>query len=189
MSQTLQVADDFTKIYGQNTFKVGFEYQDVHFNTLQPAFSRGEFDFTGNFLGVPGQGGDNTGRGQLLVTPEATTVPNGISFVGGANQVQASNISKTYDVRSYFAGYLQDDLKVSPKLTLNLGLRYDYFSPIGEANGAQANFIPERSSEWRADLPDPGKWQGRQEPVFNGEQPGAGWKRLHRPARQGRHRA
>ncbi len=141
VSQTLQVADDFTKIYGKNTFKVGFEYQDVHFNTLQPAYSRGEFDFTGNFLGVPGQGGDNTGRAQLLVTPEAATVPNGINFVGGANQVQASNISKTYDVRSYFAGYFQDDLKVSPKLTLNLGLRYDYFSPIGEANGAQANFV------------------------------------------------
>ena len=141
VSQTLQVVDDFTKIYGKNSFKAGFEYQDVHFNTLQPAFSRGEFDFTGNFAGVPSQGGDQTARAQLLVTPTATTVPGGISFVGGANQVQASNISKTYDLRSYYAAYLQDDLKLNPKLTLNLGLRWDYFSPISEANGAQANFV------------------------------------------------
>ena len=141
VSQTLQVVDDFTKIYGKNSFKVGFEYQDVHFNTLQPAYSRGEFSFTGNFAGVPGSGGDQTGRAQLLLTPTAATVPGGIGFVGGANQVQASNISKTYDARNYIAGYLQDDIKVSPRLTLNLGVRYDYFSPISETNGAQANFI------------------------------------------------
>ena len=141
VSQTLQVVDDFTKIYGKHSFKTGFEYQDVHFNTLQPAYSRGEFDFTGNFAGVPGQAGDQTGRAQLLITPTATTVTNGVSFVGGANQVQASNISKTYDQRSYLAAYFQDDFKVTPKLTLNLGLRYDYFSPIAETNGAQANFV------------------------------------------------
>ena len=141
VSQTLQAVDDFTKIYGKNSFKVGFEFQNVHFNTLQPAFSRGEFDFTGNFEGVPGQSGDQTGRAQLLITPQATTVPGGVSYVGGANQVQASNISKTYDARKYFAAYLQDDIKLTPRLTLNAGVRYDYFSPISETNGAQANFI------------------------------------------------
>ncbi len=141
VSQTLQVADDFTKIYGKNTFKVGFEYQAVHFNTLQPAYSRGEFDFTGNFEGVPGQSGDNLGLAQILLTPQAATVANGVSFIGGANQVQASNISKVYDLRHYVAGYFQDDLKISSKLTLNLGLRYDFFTPISETNGAQANFV------------------------------------------------
>ena len=141
VSQTLQAVDDFTKIYGKNSFKVGFEFQNVHFNTLQPAFSRGEFDFNGNFEGIPGQGGDQTGRAQLLITPQAATVPGGVSYVGGANQVQASNISKTYDARKYFAGYIQDDVKLTPRLTINAGVRYDYFSPISETNGAQANFI------------------------------------------------
>ncbi len=141
VSQTLQVVDDFTKIYGKQSFKVGFEYQDVHFNTLQPAYSRGEFDFTGNFEGVPGQAGDQTARAQFLITPTAATVPGGVSYVGGANQVQASNISKTYDARSYYSGYLQDDIKFTPALTLNAGIRYDYFSPISETNGAQANFV------------------------------------------------
>ena len=140
VSQTLQIMDDFTKIYKNNSFKMGVEYQDIHFNTLQPAYSRGEFDFNGNFEGVPNQSGDNTGRAQFLITPAASTVggPNG---VGGANEIHASNISKTYDQRSYLALYFQDDIKVNPKLTLNLGLRYDYFSPIAETNGGQANFV------------------------------------------------
>jgi hypothetical protein len=140
VSQTLQVTEDFTKIYGKNSFKMGLEYQSVNFNTLQPAFSRGQFNFDGNYAGVPSQAGDQTGRAAMLLTPTVSSVggPNGI---GGANQVQASNISKTYDQRSYLALYFQDDIKLSPVFTLNLGLRWDYFSPISETNGGQANFV------------------------------------------------
>ena len=37
--------------------------------------------------------------------------------------------------------YAQDDWKVNPKLTLNLGVRYDYYQPYKEISGQQANFI------------------------------------------------
>jgi hypothetical protein len=141
VSQTLQFVDDFTKVHGRSSFKMGFEYQDVHFNTLQPPFGKGEFSYTGNFTGVPAKAGDLTGRAAFLLTPTAATVPNGVSYVGGSNQVQASAISKTYDVRGYYAAYFQDDIKLTPSLTINAGLRWDYFTPIGEANGAQANFV------------------------------------------------
>ena len=141
VSQTFQITDDFTKIYGKNSFKMGMEYQSVNFNTLQPAYARGEFDFNGQYDGVPGYTGDQTGRAQLLITPTNATVPGGINGIGGANEIHASNISKTYDQRSYLAFYFQDDLKLTPQLTLNLGLRWDYFSPISETNGGQSNFI------------------------------------------------
>ena len=142
VSQTVQVTDDFTKIYGKNNFKMGMEYQTVNFNTLQPAYSRGEFDFNGNFAGVPGAGtADQTGRAQFLLTPTLTSVTGGVDGVGGANEIHASNINKTYDQRSYLAFYFQDDIKLTPTFTLNLGLRWDYFSPISETNGGQSNFI------------------------------------------------
>ena len=47
ISQTLQITDDFTKIYGKHNFKMGIEYQHVKFSTLQPAWSRGQFDYSG----------------------------------------------------------------------------------------------------------------------------------------------
>ena len=142
VSQTLQVTDDFTKIYGNHNFKMGIEYQHVKFSTLQPAWSRGQFDYNGSFTDIPNNNNSTTGIAQFLLPPQAATVPNGISYSGGSDEVFASNINKTYDEKIYFATYFQDDWKVTPKLTLNLGLRWDYFGPINETNGGQANFVP-----------------------------------------------
>jgi hypothetical protein len=141
ISQTLQITDDFTKVWKTHNFKAGIESQQVKFSTLQPAYSRGNFDYDGRYTDVPQKNNGGTGRAQFLLTPEAATVANGVNYSGGADGVNASNINKTYNYRTYLAFYFQDDWKVTPKLTLNLGLRYDYFSPIRETNGGQANFV------------------------------------------------
>jgi hypothetical protein len=152
VSSTFQLTDDVTKILGKHTFKMGFEWQHVKFSTLQPPWSRGEFDYSGLFTEIPGVGSGNTGRVQFLLTPIATTVPGGISFVGGAsgngddggthNGLYVSNISLTDNGKDYYGGYVQDDWKVTSKLTLNLGVRYDFFGLVGEHHENQANFVP-----------------------------------------------
>ena len=149
ISQTLQITDDFTKIYGKHSFKMGVEYQTVKFSTLQPAWSHGEFDYGGAFTDIPNLSQTGGGIAQFLLPPVAAPAtiagrpnPNGFSYSGGSNNVYASNINKTYDHKIYFATYFQDDWKVNAKLTLNLGLRWDYFGPIEETNGGQANFVP-----------------------------------------------
>ncbi len=162
VSQTLQITDDFTKIYGKHNFKTGIEYQHVKFSTLQPAYSRGQFDYNGTYTDVPNSNQNLTGIAQFLLQPKLSTVPGGVDYSGGSDQVQASNINKTYDTKNYFAAYFQDDWKATPKLTLNLGLRFDYFGPLGESNGAQANFIPDGTPERAPRLPHPGHRQGRQ---------------------------
>jgi hypothetical protein len=149
VSKTIQITDDFTRIYGKHNFKLGVEYQHVNFSTLQPAWSRGAFNYTGTFTDIPNQGNTTGGIAQMLLPAEAAPAtiagnpnPNGFSYSGGSDGMYASNINKTYDEKIYFASYFQDDFKVTPKLTLNLGLRWDYFGPINETNGGQANFVP-----------------------------------------------
>ncbi len=159
VSDTLQITDDFTKIYGTHSFKMGIEFQNVKFSTLQPAYSRGDFEFNSDeFTDVVNVGGGNTGRAQYLLDPIPSTV-GGVDYVGGPSQVQASNISKTYDAKKYFAAYFQDDWKVTPRLTLNLGIRYDYFGPINETNGGQANFVPNGAPDGKPEylIPASGK--------------------------------
>jgi hypothetical protein len=177
VSSTFQITDDVTKIYGKHTFKMGFEWQHVKFSTLQPPWSRGEFDFSGLYTEIPGVGKGNTGRAQFLLTPIASTVPGGIDFVGGPsgnsddggthNGVFVSNISLTDNGKDYYGGYVQDDWKLTPKLTLNLGLRYDFFGLVGEHHENQANFVPSGSPTGTPMyIIPPGKNSGNLSPSF-----------------------
>ncbi len=142
ISNTAQLTENLTKTYHSHAFKGGFEFQSLRFPWLAPAWSRGQFQFDGPYTEIPNNGGGNTGRAQLLLTPIPATVPNGVGLVGGANTVFASNFAGPDDNRKYYGWYFQDDWKVTPKLILNLGLRWDWFGQTNEKFGAQANFIP-----------------------------------------------
>jgi hypothetical protein len=142
ISQTTQVTDNLTKVYGKHNFKMGMEYQHVKFSTLQPPWSHGEFDYGGQYTNIPNGATDNMGPAQMVLTPTTTSVPGGINYVGGASSVFTSNISLTDDGKNYWGGYFQDDWKTTSKLTLNLGVRWDYFGQTYEHFGAQANWVP-----------------------------------------------
>src|SRR5437899_6159134 len=87
VTPTIQVTDDLTKIYGKHAFKMGFEFQHVKFSTLQPPWSRGEFDFDGVYPDIPQGGGGTTGRAEFLLPPWIPTVEAGVPHVGGPNAV------------------------------------------------------------------------------------------------------
>ncbi len=146
VSSTFQLTDDLTKIYGKHTFKMGFEWQHVKFSTLQPSWSHGEFDYDGDFTEIPSglssSDEGSTGRASFLLTP-IPSIPGGVPYdVGGSTNIYASNIFLTDNGKNYYGTYINDDWKVTPKLTVNLGLRWDFFTLVYEHHGAQANFVP-----------------------------------------------
>jgi Carboxypeptidase regulatory-like domain/TonB dependent receptor len=141
-SNTLQFTDNLTKHAGRHSLKFGYEFQSLRFSILQPPDGRGVWSFSGTYTEVPETGGGNTGLAQMLLTPIPATVPGASDFVGGADDVAASNIANTDQKRSYHGVYFQDDFQVTPKLTVNLGLRWEYFGQLIERYGAQSNFLP-----------------------------------------------
>ncbi|MEZ2345784.1 TonB-dependent receptor domain-containing protein [Terriglobus sp. RCC_193] len=56
------------------------------------------------------------------------------------NSSSLSTVAPFTDLRWYYAGFLQDDWKLTPRFTLNLGIRWEYSQPIRERNNQHANF-------------------------------------------------
>lgn len=82
-------------------------------------------------------------RGDLGFTGIFT---GGLSYADGllglAQSTQLTNVFFV-DQRLWMAsGFVEDDWKVTPKLTLNLGMRYDFATPVTEARNRMANFNP-----------------------------------------------
>jgi hypothetical protein len=140
-NQTDQLMENVTFLKGGHTFKAGIEVQHIKWAVLQPSWSRGQFNFGGSYTEIPGNGTGTTGMAQMLLNPTLAPPPSGNEVLsGGSDTVFASNIFNRDFTHNYYAGYFQDDWKVTPKLTLNLGLRYEYFDMGVDVFGNEAAF-------------------------------------------------
>jgi hypothetical protein len=122
---TYDWAGTFTLVHGKHTFEFG---GDVHYYVsdffLNPV-ARGEFVFAGGFTGEP--------LADLL-----------LGFPVEA--VRGLGVSSFQFVGKQMAYFAQDNWRVSPKVTLTAGLRYEYDAPIYEKKNRIANFDPTTSS-------------------------------------------
>jgi hypothetical protein len=124
----------WSKIVGRHTLKVGYEYLwlDTAIDDFNPAY--GNFQYNGGFSKV---------AGSTLPSAVQTQVWGLADFMIGAPSHYELNNLVVVDYHQYMHfAYVQDDWKVSPRLTLNLGLRYEFAAPQWEANHLLANFDP-----------------------------------------------
>ncbi len=113
---TFDFQDTLSIVKGRHRLKVGGEYKRSQVNFYFNAFSRGQLIFPtfANFL-----------------------LGQSVSIIGSGVYDRAFRVN---DV----AGFVQDDVKLTDRLTLNLGLRYDFFGLPKEKYGRLVNFIPEQ---------------------------------------------
>lgn len=133
---TPQINDDLTISRGAHTIKAGYEQQRILYPFEQPPQSRGAFTFAGIYTSVYGQTDGTTAIAQMLLNPTAT------SNLAGANTVSLSNFVDHSLIRNYLGAYVQDDWRASSRLTLNFGLRYDFYDFMHDRLGQLANFVP-----------------------------------------------
>lgn len=102
-----------TYVKGANTLKVGGEFRKLLLNYYQYSFPSGQFSFDRNFTQKTVNAADGSGSSfasMMLGLPTSGSM---------THEPTASTAS------SYIAAYVQDDWRVTPHLTLNLGLRWD----------------------------------------------------------------
>ncbi|MBV8053255.1 MAG: TonB-dependent receptor [Acidobacteriaceae bacterium] len=121
------IDENLTKIHGRHSMKFGTELRFIEFTIFQPAASRGTLGFASDFTdnpGAPTTGGEAYAT-FLLGIPDSATLTN------------QHNVDYHRGDYSWFA---QDDFRVTRKLTLNLGLRYEIFTVVKARNNEEANF-------------------------------------------------
>lgn len=131
-SATFEWSDNYTWTRGRHELKFGADITRIRQNYNFDFFNNGSYDFT---------------FGQFTNNELA-------DFVGGFwdNYFQFSNA--VYGIRTgSFGGYAQDTWKVRPRLTLNYGLRYEYYMPQSDIHNNILGFFPGQQSTRFPDAP------------------------------------
>jgi carboxypeptidase family protein len=130
-SQTFQILDNFTWLRGRHTFKFGGEFRRASISNFNDNLERGIYQFT---AGV-----------SLSSDPVVDALAN--FYTGGSQdanfccsfvEVDAGNTQRT-TYNNGFSFFAQDDYRLAPTLTVNFGLRWEYFGPMSEKNNLLSN--------------------------------------------------
>jgi hypothetical protein len=120
-----QIRDTLNLIRGRHTMRIGGEFRWSQFNLFQLNDLRGGFSFTGQYSSQTGASGGNALADLLLGIPLTSYIDTPV-YLGDRQHVPSL--------------FFQDDFKVSHNLTVNLGLRYEYYSPVLDVHNQQSNF-------------------------------------------------
>jgi hypothetical protein len=127
-SKVWNFSDNFSLVKNKHTLKMGVDFQMLDIPTFATLNGRGAFGFTGVFTQNPQRRpGSGSGLADLLLG-----LPNSITLGSPSDANERAN-------NLYF--YVQDDWTISPRLTLNFGLRYELTRPFWDKNDRLANLV------------------------------------------------
>ncbi|MBO0860289.1 MAG: TonB-dependent receptor [Chloracidobacterium sp.] len=136
--------DNLTWIHGGHELKTGIQFNRTVGDILQPAYAKGNLTYSGIYSDIPNQNSGLVGIADFLLLPQPSSIaasPGVTTYnnLGGLSGYNGSNYAGTNYTAPYWGAYANDNWKITPRLTLNLGLRWDHFSPYSEDGGREAN--------------------------------------------------
>jgi hypothetical protein len=132
--QQYQWLDTLSKTAGRHSLKFGVDLRAPMRNVFQDEpGTRGSLGFDKIFTCQRGANGQCTGN---------TGISYGDFLLGYVKSAQLSNVFFVDQRLWMLSGFVQDDFRLSPRLTFNLGVRYDFATPALEGRNRMANFDP-----------------------------------------------
>ena len=128
-----QFTDTWYKNWGNHNVRVGGEFRRQNISRLAARFARGQFAFNREFTANPAnRAATGDGLAEFML---------GLAAGGTIGNENGEDLWA-----NTMAGFVQDDWKISPRLTLNLGLRYDLFYAPTFVQNNVSRFIPDFSN-------------------------------------------
>jgi hypothetical protein len=136
-----EILDNITRTFGNHSLKAGVQFMPMRWTASSTGATRGSYTYNGTYTGVTGL--SNAGSGIADFIAQGDTSSGGLTGTNNmATGAETSFVFFHYQ-QAYDAAYIQDDWRMTRKLTLNLGLRYEYWQPQREMSGKWGNFEPE----------------------------------------------
>jgi hypothetical protein len=136
---------NFTYLKGKHSLKFGYELQEVHtvVNDFNPSYGQDNYNGQYSTNGVPASIANLSAAQQAAYSSQLQQARNLADFMFGNRSSYSLTTYAIVNLRQrYNFMYVQDDIKVSPKLTINAGLRYEIVTPQWERDNRLANFDP-----------------------------------------------
>jgi hypothetical protein len=130
---------NYTWVKGKHSLKLGYEYEYVWMEVQDSNPLYGSFTFNKGYSACTSVG--SGGSGCANTSAVADTYWADFLF-GTPGAYSLSTYWITHLHQNMESAYVQDDWKLASKLTLNLGVRWEYGSPYSERNGNLSNFNP-----------------------------------------------
>lgn len=135
-NQVVSADDQLSWNPGNQQFVLGIQANNsrtTYTEELRPTGLGGNYNFSGSFTALQ----DPTQAANGVYDVPTTDTGSGLAdlLLGDTDQLQLTVYPRFHPRQTQFAAYVQDSWRVNSRLTLDLGLRYEYWTPIADAGG------------------------------------------------------